>query len=111
MAPADRRRGPDVPPEAPDPKHPRPFLFGSSALATIDVNVNAPSLDGVPVSLGRIGLFVDKGAAFLNGDGRTVLIWNKSARTQDGVNRTRVGLSNGDGTFTFLDPQDYPPDA
>ncbi len=38
----------------------------------------------------------------VNGDGRTDLIWNETTDT----NRTYVGLSNGNGTFTFLGAQD-----
>ena len=40
----------------------------------------------------------------INGDGRTDLIWND---THD-LNRIYVGLSNGDGTFTFVSHQDHP---
>jgi hypothetical protein len=54
-----------------DPKDPKPFLFDSNNLATFGLDVSAPQLDGVPVSLGRIGLFIDGGAAYLNGDGAT----------------------------------------
>ena len=54
-----------------NPKDPKPFLFDSNSLATLSLNVSAPNLEGVPVSLGRIGLFVDGGAAYVNGNGVT----------------------------------------
>jgi len=38
----------------------------------------------------------------VNGDGRTDLIWNETGD----INRTYVGLANGNGTFTFLGAQD-----
>ncbi|MCC5620944.1 VCBS repeat-containing protein [Nostoc sp. CHAB 5715] len=38
----------------------------------------------------------------VNGDGLTDLIWNETGN----INRTYVGLSNGNGTFTFLPAQD-----
>ncbi|MEH2001750.1 MAG: VCBS repeat-containing protein, partial [Nostoc sp.] len=40
----------------------------------------------------------------VNGDGLTDLIWNFTGD----INRTYVGLSNGNGTFAFLPAQDRP---
>ncbi len=54
-----------------DPKNPKPFLYDSNNLATLGVNINAPMLNGVPVSLGRLGLYVEGGSAYLSGDGAT----------------------------------------
>ena len=52
-----------------DPMNPKPFLFDSNDLASFGLNVSAPQLYDVPVSVGAIGLYIDGGKAYLNGDG------------------------------------------
>jgi len=56
--------------------------------------VTAPFSGGVQTLVGDV-----------DGDGRADLIWNQ---LQQGDNRVYVGLSNGDGTFTFTSPVTHP---
>ncbi|MGE3819419.1 MAG: beta strand repeat-containing protein, partial [Isosphaeraceae bacterium] len=49
------------------PASPSPFLLGGADLATLRLNVNATGLQGVPLSIGRIGLFGDGVSASVNG--------------------------------------------